>query len=346
MRALAITCVKNEGAFLLDWLAHHRACGFDDFLVFSNDCDDGTDAMLDRLQAMGWLTHVPNPGPHPRGPQWEALALADRHALRAAADWVMVLDVDEYVNIHLGARRLPDLLQALPDADAIAMTWRFFGNDGVVAYADRPVVQQFLRAAPSRLAWPWRASMIKTLFRNDGCYRKLGVHRPRDPDPARLAGLRWVDGSGRALPPAFATQRLFTDPGADCHAMVQLNHYALGAMESFVVKCDRGRANRSAGDFDMGYWIDRNFCAVEDRSVLGLDSAGLRAELAGDGLLAALHAQAVAWRQARFAALMQQEAWRAFFGRLLLAPPSRVLDPGLVARLLHPARISSPDAQQ
>ena len=49
MRALAILCVKNEGAFLLEWLAHHRASGFTDVLVFSNDCSDGTDLMLDRL---------------------------------------------------------------------------------------------------------------------------------------------------------------------------------------------------------------------------------------------------------------------------------------------------------
>ncbi len=59
--------MRNEGSFLLDWLAHHRACGFGDFLVFSNDCTDGTDAMLDRLAAMGWLTHVRNDGPHEEG---------------------------------------------------------------------------------------------------------------------------------------------------------------------------------------------------------------------------------------------------------------------------------------
>ena len=49
MRATALRGVKNEGAFLVEWLAHHRACGFSDFLVYSNDCSDGTDLMLDRL---------------------------------------------------------------------------------------------------------------------------------------------------------------------------------------------------------------------------------------------------------------------------------------------------------
>ncbi|MES2816741.1 MAG: glycosyltransferase family 2 protein, partial [Pseudomonadota bacterium] len=54
MKITAVLCVRNEAAFLLEWLAHHRACGVTDFLVFTNDCDDGTDAMLDRLEALGW----------------------------------------------------------------------------------------------------------------------------------------------------------------------------------------------------------------------------------------------------------------------------------------------------
>jgi len=90
VRVTVVLTVRNEGAFLLEWLAHHRACGVTDFLVFSNDCDDGTDAMLDRLDALGWLTHVRNPGPHPEGPQWAALKLADTHPLVTGADWLRV----------------------------------------------------------------------------------------------------------------------------------------------------------------------------------------------------------------------------------------------------------------
>lgn len=325
MRALAITSIRNEGAFLIDWLAHHRACGFTDFLVFSNDCDDGSDAMLDRLQAMGWLTHVPNPAPHPKGPQWEALKQADRHPLTRAADWIMVFDVDEYVNIHVGGRRLPDLLAALPKATALPLTWRFFGNDGVVDYEDRPVTEIFTRAAPAVLHWPWRAAMFKTLFRNDGTYGKLGVHRPRNPDAARLPHARWFDGSGRPLAGSFLTDRLYSDFGRDNYALAQLNHYALGSMESYVVKCDRGRANRAAPAFDSGYWTDRNFSSDADRSILGLDSHALRAELRGDAVLGPLHQAAVAWRRQRFAALMAEEPWRALFGRLMMPGPSRVL---------------------
>ncbi len=325
MKITAVLCVKNEGAFLLEWLAHHRAAGVLDFLVFSNDCEDGTEAMLDRLADMGWLTHVRNPGPHSEGPQWAALKQADRHPLVAGADWVLPLDIDEFVNVHVGDRTIQALLAALPAATAITLTWRLFGNAGVVEYRDGSVTESFTRAAPHVLYWPWRAHLFKTLVKNDGSYGKLGVHRPRAPVAGRMGGQRWFDGSGRELPAGFHRGRIFLDLGQDRHALVQLNHYPLGAIESFVLKCDRGRAVHADGSLDAGYWIERNFNTDEDRSILALDSRDLRAALCADPILGPLHSAAVAWRHARFAALMQQDAWRSLYGQLLMAGPTRVL---------------------
>lgn len=312
LKITAVLTVRNEGAFLIDWLAFHRHIGFSDFLVFSNDCDDGTDAMLTRLQEMGWLTHIPNPGPWEEGPQWAALKQAEKHPLVRKADWVMVIDIDEYLNIHTGDQSLAALIAALPGADAIPVTWRMFGNGGVVDYTDTPITETFTHAAPRVLHWPWRALMVKTLFRPDA-FRKLGVHRPKgEKRPAR-----WSDpGLGG---------RLFSEPGRDPYALAQLNHYALGAMESYIVKCDRGRANRESAAFDMSYWCDRNFASDQDDSIGRVDFSALRRELHEDSQLHQMHEQAVLWRKARFAALMAEEPWRALFGRLLMTPPARIL---------------------
>jgi Glycosyl transferase family 2 len=325
VRITAVLCVRNEGAFLLEWLAHHRACGVSDFLVYSNDCDDGIDAMLDRLQALGLLTHVRNPGPHPEGPQWAALKQADRHPLVTGADWVLPLDIDEFVNVHVGDRTIPDLLATLPEATAITLTWRVFGNGGVVRYEDAPITETFIRAAPKVLHWPWRAQLFKTLVRNDGSYGKLGVHRPRAPVAARMAGQRWFDGSGRVLPAAFHRGRIFSDVGQDHHALVQLNHYPLGALESFLLKRDRGRAVHADGGLDVGYWVERNFAVEEDRTIQGLDSRPLREGFHADPVLGPLHHAAVEWRHAKFRELMQEDDWRSFYGQLLMAGPARVL---------------------
>ncbi|WP_395004574.1 glycosyltransferase family 2 protein [Cypionkella sp.] len=342
MRALCILGVKNEGAFLLEWLAHHRACGFNDFLVYSNDCSDGTDLMLDRLAQMGWLTHLRNDGPHAEGPQWSMLKAADKHPLRQAADWILFSDIDEFVNIHVGDHRLPALLAALPQATAIPLTWRLFGNAGLIEITDTPVTESFTHAARASFGWPWRAQMFKTLFKNDGTYRKLGVHRPRNPDPERIVAARWFDGSGHALPQSMATGRIFSDYSRDNYQLVQLNHYALGSMQNYIVKADRGRANRAASGFDLSYWVERNFCEVEDRSILQLNSQTLRAELLADPQLATLHLSALAWRKSRFETLMQDEAWRGVFGRLLMTPTSKTLtleQAAPVLRYIKPAAL-------
>jgi hypothetical protein len=60
-RRVIVTTMKNEGPFILEWLAYHRAIGFDDFLIYTNDCTDGTDAMLRLLQEKGLVQHRENP---------------------------------------------------------------------------------------------------------------------------------------------------------------------------------------------------------------------------------------------------------------------------------------------
>ncbi|MCK8464779.1 glycosyltransferase family 2 protein [Aliiroseovarius sp. S1339] len=326
MRITAVTCMKNEAAFLLEWLAHHRAIGFTDFLVLSNGCDDGTDIMLDRLQEMGELTHLRNDGPYGQGGiQWTGFKIADKHPLVQDADWLMTLDVDEFVNIHTGDHTLDALLAALPDADAITMTWRLFGNDGVVDYHDYPITNQFSRAAPEVMTWPWRAFMFKTLYRNRGAYRKLGVHRPRAPVDGIVETTRWFDGSGRTLDERFQRNQIFSPFTRPNYGFVQLNHYPLGAMESFVLKCDRGRVNRADSPIDMDYWCERNWSDVEDTSIQQTETSRQShlARLMADPTLANLHDAAVNWRKNRFDELMQHEANRALFGRLLMTPPAR-----------------------
>ncbi|UWQ89926.1 glycosyltransferase family 2 protein [Rhodobacteraceae bacterium M382] len=329
MNILAVLTVRNEAAFLLEWLAHHRAVGFTNFLVFSNDCQDGTDVMLDQLQSLGHLTHVRNDGPYEQGGiQFTALKRASRMKPVKHADWILPLDVDEFVNIHTGDGTVQALLAALPDADAITLTWRLFGNADVLRFADRPITAQFTKCAPEILYWPWRAAMFKTLYRNDGTYGKLGVHRPRSPDQDRLETCRWFDCAGRELDQQFRTKRIFSNYGRPNFDLAQLNHYPLGSMESYVLKADRGRAVHSDHLLDVDYWVERNFNGDTDTSITRYDDARRAgvAQLMSDPELSRLHTAAVAWRQARFLALMEQEPYRALFARLMMTPPSRPIN--------------------
>ncbi|MEP0566208.1 MAG: glycosyltransferase family 2 protein, partial [Paracoccaceae bacterium] len=136
---VAITTMKNEGPFILDWVAYHLSVGITHFLVYTNDCTDPTNELLDALAARGLVTRVDNPVKKGERPQRVALAIAQEHPRVLAADAYVVMDVDEYINIHTRDGTLHDLFAACDDPDMISMTWRFFGANGAVDYQDEPV---------------------------------------------------------------------------------------------------------------------------------------------------------------------------------------------------------------
>lgn len=324
-RITAILTVRDEGAFLVDWLAHHRAVGVTDFLVFSNDCSDGTAAMLDRLQAMGWLTHVPQQV-GPKGAQWQALAAAATHPLVTGAAWAILLDIDEFLVVTTGDGTIPALLAACPGADAICLTWRLFGNPGILSLDGRRVTDTFTRAAPAVLHWPWKAQMVKTLYR-PAAFLQPGVHRPKSAghtvdghtvDGRTFAG-RTVDGSGRPV----THDRLFAPLGVDSTTFARINHYALGSHHDFVLKAARGRANRQGSAADAGYWVERNFTETEDRAAEAVPADP--AALLSDPTLAALCARAYDWRAHRLRELLATDAPRTLLSQIMLAGPTRLL---------------------
>tara|TARA_R110002074_G_scaffold269101_3_gene441049 strand:- start:81 stop:341 length:261 start_codon:yes stop_codon:yes gene_type:complete len=56
-----ISCVKDEAVFMLEWVAHHHLLGFDDICIYTNDCTDGTVALLSALEDAGYCRRFDNP---------------------------------------------------------------------------------------------------------------------------------------------------------------------------------------------------------------------------------------------------------------------------------------------
>ena len=340
VRILSVTSVRNEGPYLLEWIAHHKAAGVTDFLVFSNDCEDGTEEMLTALDAAGIVTHVPHERVRGKSIQWQALNAAWKHPLRKAADWVLVSDVDEFLNIHTGDRTLGALLKAVPDdADGVVIPWRLFGSNDVLGVEDQPVTQQFTRAIPADAQYPVAASFFKTLFRAKGPFNQLGVHRPKQ-KTAEKAGLPvFVDGSGKVLPEGMVANqnRLSLFGISSGRKLVEMNHYSVRSAAAFLIKKARGLPNRASKPVDLTYWVERNFNTVEDRSIDAMRAA-TEAELtrlwAVPGL-ERLHKQAVAWHQARFSELVLDLENHSLLVQILTAGGSQVVPEYLQQQLVR-----------
>jgi hypothetical protein len=263
-----VTCMKNEGPFILEWVAYHRAIGVEGFLVYTNDCTDGTDTFLELLQAKGYLQHRDNAF-HGTGlkPQHHALQQAEKEDVYKNSDWAISMDVDEFIDVKVGDGTIGALFEALPDANLISCTWRLFGNNDVHEYKDAFLLDQFTNCAPEFANKPHQAWGFKTLFKNIGLFKKLGVHRPKGLKPQIWDKIRWYNGSGKAMPREEYRNAWRSNADTYGYDMVQLNHYAVRSAESFLVKRDRGRVNHVDRDQGLAYWFRMNNNYVEERSI-------------------------------------------------------------------------------
>jgi hypothetical protein len=316
-RFVIVTPMKNEGPFILEWVAHNLAIGADVIAVFSNDCTDGSDALLDRLDAMGKLRHVDNTSKQP-APQRRAYRRFLKMAIAGPEDWVIPIDADEYINVKTGDHTLRALTAAVPEARTLSMTWRLFGNGGVTDYEDRFLTDQFTRAAADITRRPPQAWGLKTMFKR-GLWEHIGVHRPKRPTAAHFADLRWVNGSGQPMPERYMSGAWRSGPDSLGYDLVQLNHYALKSCESYLVKKARGRAHHGGEALGLEYWQKMNHNRIEDRSIDAIRPAKLAIyeELLSDPDLRRLHEACCARHREAITALRAQPDSRMLFDSLL-----------------------------
>lgn len=111
---VALLMVRDGVDVLRAHVLHHLSLGIDRYEVVDNRSSDGTTDLLDELAREVPLTWRSDPGPFVQG---EIVTRLAREAHGAGADWVVPLDVDEFLTCQ---GDLPALL-AQTDAGALKM---------------------------------------------------------------------------------------------------------------------------------------------------------------------------------------------------------------------------------
>lgn len=256
--SLLVTTVKNEGPNILEWVAHHRLCGFDRIQVFQNDSTDTTVQSLRILDRLGIVEFHQNR--HHRGAhQMRAYRRSSRSDTYGQSDWCMVLDGDEFLHVKAGVGTVADLIAACPEgADAILVNWRLFGSNGETELSERLVTERFTRAERAGDIVAGQLSPFKPLFRT-AAYERAGIHLPRK--PIKEAPLM-VNGSG--LPEGEFDRQNWRGHDPLGRRFAQVNHYITRDLASFLLKTARGSANAPHRDVGARYWRTYNRNDEED----------------------------------------------------------------------------------
>ena len=313
MRITSVTTMKDEAPFILEWVAYHRLIGLNDILVFSNDCSDGTDDMLDRLDDLGLIRHFPNPSMFTGNPKHhlQVVRYVNTFSRLRRSDWVTSFDADEFICINTGAGKVEELFNAMPDTDVWSMSQLNFGHGGVSEYTDALMGEQFHYCWDYHSNFFTRQNKRGTKSMTRMAAKPVEIHNHSCVfDPAAQNELVMRNGSGTRITDVDLSRDvkslLHPNYGFD---LVQLNHYPLRSIDSFLLKRMRGNANHDNADYGIKYWRKYDFNAVRNDNIARWmpDVRAMRDDLLKDPVLGPLHRSAVENAQSRIAALKQNE---------------------------------------
>ncbi|MEA1675851.1 glycosyltransferase family 2 protein [Nitrospirillum sp. BR 11163] len=257
-RVTICAIVKNEGAFLLEWVAYHRLMGVERFVIYNNGSSDDTRAVLDRIAGRAGITVIDWPSApssrslaffeardlvlsldDPRDFNWWGDTMvgpqlrAYNHFLTyygPDTDWALFIDADEFVVSRPGLS-LPASVASYgrdPAVGGVALNWRYFGSSGHQQPDGRLVIERFIRCAPAMYHGHVH---MKSLVRTAALDRML-IHSGRLRD-----GCHYVDDTGTPV-----ELRDFGFTPAISHARLYIHHYSVKSRMEFDRKRARGRA--------------------------------------------------------------------------------------------------------
>ncbi|MDI6652276.1 glycosyltransferase family 2 protein [Gluconobacter japonicus] len=243
-RACILATARDEGIYLLEWVAWHRMIGFDHIFICSNNNTDGSNDLLSALSHHGFITWIDtNPQSYTRI-QRKAYAIAGS-IIPQILDyrWTLVIDLDEMLaidhNYYKNVSTFFDLQEAR-GADAVTFSWAMMAPDSQLRHHDAPMAARFLRREPPK------NELVKTAFQT----RLAPFAHAHNPHWAWQRSFRTLDASGSLL----HTEK----SGIQAHGRKSENnawiaHYFHKSVEEFVWKCSRPRGGsgdpRSARQF-------------------------------------------------------------------------------------------------
>ena len=244
------TMIKNEGSYLLEWIAHHKAIGADRIIIADNNSSDDGLEMLSKLHAAGAVEAFQCPAEGIQHPQ----VYVYRELVKRAEDldWLAFIDADEFL-LPTTERTLHDIVCHISQNEkvgAITCNWAIYGSSGLRERTQGLVTERFIRHATREFG---ENHHYKTLLRLSAYESPSGIAHHFELKSGFIAV--HADGSEMQLHARGEglSDRVVWNP-------LRVNHYVVKSMEEFHIRSQNGSVNdpgRRKGD-DFFKLHDRN----------------------------------------------------------------------------------------
>lgn len=261
-RVCMLTTMRNEGLYLLEWIAYHRTLGVEHFFIYSNDNTDKSEALLAELAEEGLITWIDNPTAAGTSPQFKAYG----HALNVLPDilnfqWCFIMDGDEFITLDPKAYpSLHDYLDWIDhwQTDALAINWRFIGsrkNDNGLADLAKPLTQRNFRIIGNgAIGEGWR--LVKSACRPNRTLHSRPHHPVWNPVTPYMFRLTNGDRHEYQHPPAgFPHDPAFADEGH--FDRISISHYYFKSIAEWTWKHARNSGADAKKDLDTSRYTNQ-----------------------------------------------------------------------------------------
>ncbi|WP_236184580.1 glycosyltransferase family 2 protein [Pseudomonas juntendi] len=250
---------KNEGPYILEWLAYHRIIGVEQFFIADNDSTDDGKKLLEALDALGLIKLLAFPTPVDRAPQLPAYKkLMEQHS--TTVDWAAFIDADEFLLPEDGNLRstIKKITNNTSSIGAIAVNWASFGSSGLKEFDSQPVIKRFEGRGEKHFGVNRHYKSIVKTVAYDGTEENPHLFKLK-------SGFKCVDTAGHDLIPDSKGIKGLSE--TVCWENLRLNHYIIKSHGEFLYKKSRGRAtvkNNSKLDRDINFFNAHDVNDVND----------------------------------------------------------------------------------
>lgn len=237
-----VATARNEGIYIVEWVAYHLLLGFDKIFLYTNNNQDESLELLREMHDLGLIQLIESDV----GPGGNAQVKAYSHALLAlpevsSHEWCAFIDVDEFITYDqdkfLSLSNYLDWVGGT-DADVIALSWILAGNPVASNdWIDRPVTLR------NRKVSAFQSNLIKCIVKPESAVTS-GPHYPISTSGCELVAVN--SERDRYVSERSAAPTDITKCKSPSFENAYLYHYELKSFPELIWKYSRNRGNYSA----------------------------------------------------------------------------------------------------